>query len=320
MPTPLDVRDLAKAEVHVHLEGCFSQRDLGILATKYNEPLPRPIGQLFDFTSFDQFLDFLSWSCGLLRCADDVAKAAYAYTCRAAASGVLMADIIVNPTHWAAWRGDLRGLIEALDRGFTDAESDGLPTVGLCISILRMQTASEAAQLVDELIAMRHPRVLALSIDGNEALSGRTGSRFADAFQRAGKAGLRRTVHAGESSGPDGIRDALELLGADRIDHGVRAVEEPALVAELAERGVPLGVCPSSNLTMGLFTSLAEHPLETLRRAGVRVTVNSDDPGFLDIDLSGEYERVIAAFDWSPETVRTVAQTSIDACFMNDRR
>jgi len=314
------LRLLPKAEVHVHLEGCFSPSDLASLAEQHNEPLPRPVEQLFDFAGFDEFLEFLSWSCGLLRTVDDVAAAAYSYASRATASAVVIADIIVNPTHWASWRGDLAGLIGALDQGFSAAEVDGLASVGLCISILRMQTAAEAIQLVDELVVVGHPRVVALSIDANEALSGRTGSRFADAFQRASKSGLNRTVHAGESSGPEGIRDALDLLGADRLDHGVRAIEDPSLIAELVDRGIPLGICPSSNLTLGVFPSWQQHPLDALRLAGVRVSVNNDDPGFLAIDLAGEYERSAATYGSSDGTLRAVAATSLDVCFMNNRR
>ena len=109
-------------------------------------------------------------------------------------------------------------MIDALDKGFAAAEQDGLPRVGLCISLLRTQIRDEAAELVDLLVSYRHPRVVALSIDGNEAAAGRTGPRFAEAFRRAGAAGLRRTVHAGESSGPEGVRDAIELAwrGPDR--------------------------------------------------------------------------------------------------------
>ena len=127
-------------------------------------------------------------------------------------------------------------------RASAAAEQDGLPPANLCISLLRTQTADEAAELVDRLIEWRHPRVVALSIDGNEAAAGRTGPRFTDAFRRAGAAGLRRTVHAGELSGPEGVRDAIELLGADRIDHGVRAIEDETVVALLAERRIPLGI------------------------------------------------------------------------------
>jgi adenosine deaminase len=122
-------------------------------------------------------------------------------------------------------------------------------------------------------------------------------------------------VHAGESSGPEGVRDALDLLGADRIDHGVRAIDDPALVAELAERRIPLGVCPSSNLTLGIYPSLDQHPLDALLRAGVAVSVNTDDPGFLGIDLVSEYERCVAAFGWDDDTVAEVARTSLAACF-----
>ncbi len=311
------IRAISKAEVHVHLEGCFSAADLAAKARHYGEPLPRSVDELFRFSGFDDFLDFLSWSCGLLRTADDVARAAYSYAERAAASGVVCADLIVNPTHWADWRTNLGGLIGALDRGLADAEQDGLTTVGLCISIFRLQTAEEAGQLVDELIRLRHPRVVGLSIDGNEALSGRTGSRFADAFASAGRAGLKRTVHAGETSGPEGVRDALDLLGADRIDHGIRAIEDPSLVARLADSGVSLGICPTSNVTLRIVASLHEHPIELLRQAGVRVTVNSDDPGLLGIDLVGEYRRLVDTFGWSEEVVNAVAGTSLDVCFSN---
>lgn len=320
MPDRATIAALPKAEVHVHLEGCFEVTDLVALAAAHGEPLPRPPERLFEFTSFDAFLDFLSWSCSLVRTPDQVHAAAYRYAQRAGRAGVVAADLIVNPTHWHPWHHDLAGWIAALDAGFTAAETDGLPPVGLCISLLRQQTAAEAAELVDLLVALDHPRVVALSVDGNEAVAGRTGPRFADAFTRAGAAGLGRTVHAGESSGPDGVRDALHLLGADRLDHGVRAVEDPALVAELAERRIPLGVCPSSNVTLGIAPSVAEHPIEPLRRAGVAVSVNTDDPAFLGNELVGEYALCADAFGWDDATVATVAATSLEACFIAARR
>jgi adenosine deaminase len=123
------------------------------------------------------------------------------------------------------------------------------------------------------------------------------------------------TVHAGESSGPEGVWDAVELLGADRIDHGVRAIEDPKLVATLAQRRIPLGVCPTSNLKLGVYGSMEEHPIERLRRAGVLVSVNTDDPVLLGTTLEREYELCQAAFDWPDEVVKTLARTSIDASF-----
>jgi adenosine deaminase len=158
---------------------------------------------------------------------------------------------------------------------------------------------------------------VALSIDGNEAAAGRTGPRFAQAFKRAGAAGLRRTVHAGESSGPEGVRDAIELLGADRIDHGVRAIEDPDLVGLLADRRIPLGICPTSNLTLGVYATIEDHPIDRLRRAGVVVSINTDDPVLLGASLEGEYALCSQAFGWSDADLRGLARNSIDASFAN---
>jgi adenosine deaminase len=312
------LRALPKAEVHVHLEGCFSADLLEQWAGKFGELMPRPRETLFRFEGLADFLQFLDWACGLVRTREELAEAAYAFSRRLADSGVGYGDLIFNPTHWKPWHGRLREMIDALDAGFRAAEQDGLPPVGLCVSLLRTQSADAAAELVDTLVALRRPRVVALSIDGNEAAAGRTGPRFAEAFRRAGAAGLKRTVHAGESSGPEGVRDAIELLGADRIDHGVRAIEDAAVVALLVDRRIPLGICPTSNLVLGVYPSIEEHPIERLRRAGVLVSVNTDDPALLGTRLEQEFAICTRAFDWSDAELRAVAQTSIDACFAGE--
>ncbi len=307
---------LPKAEIHVHLEGTFEVDDMVRLASEAGSPLPKSRDQLLRFDGgLGEFLQFLDWVCGLVRTREQLADLARRFAHRLAASGTRYADAIINPTHWPGWSKRIPQLIDSLDAGFTEAEQAGLPPVGLCISLLRTQTADEAMELVDLLAALHHPRVVALSIDGNEAAAGRTGPRFADAFRRAGATGLKRTVHAGESSGPEGVRDAVELLGADRIDHGVRAIEDASVVALLAERRIPLGICPSSNLTLGLYRSLAEHPIDRLRRAGVAVSINTDDPALLEVALEDEYAACAAAFDWSDEDVRGIARTSIEASF-----
>jgi adenosine deaminase len=313
-----DLRALPKAEIHIHLEGCFATETIVQLARENGVVLPRPEDRLLEFTGLADFLEFLDFICGLSQSREQLATAAYAFARRMADSGVGYADLIVNPTHWSAWRGNLAGLIDGLDAGLAAAEQDGLPPVGLCISLLRQQTATEAVEVVDELIRLKHPRVVALSVDGNEAAAGRTGTKFAEAFQRAGKAGLKRTAHAGESSGAEGVRDAVFLLGADRIDHGVRAIEDEELVKILADRQIALGVCPTSNLTLGLYKDLKEHPIDRLRRAGVPVSINTDDPALLRLDLPTEYARTAEAFAWDRETVRSIAETSIRASFANE--
>ena len=309
------VRALPKAEVHVHLEGCFEPADVEALARWAGEPIRH-----LDVTGSDLsvFLEVLDWTCGLVRTPEQLARAAYRFAEREAHNGVAYADLIVNPTHWSTWRNRLDAFVDALDAGFREAEEDGLPPTGVCISLLRQQSPAEALELVEWLIARQHPRVVALSIDGNEAAAGRTGPGFADAFRRAAEAGLHRTVHAGESSGPEGVRDALEYLLAERIDHGVRAIEDSDLVRELADRRIPLNVCPGSNVLLGRYPDRSHHPLEDLRAAGVRVSINTDDPALMGHSLVSEYVETAAAYGWTLETLREVAHTSVEAAFCRE--
>ena len=192
------LKTLPKAEVHVHLEGSLDIDEVVALAQSAGTSLPRPRDQLLAFSGLTDFLHFLDWMCGVYETPDQISAAAYSFARRMQRSGAQYADIIVNPTHWPHWRRNLSGFISALDSGFAAAEHDGLPPVGLCVSLLRQQSADEAIELVEALTANRHPRVVALSVDGNEKLAGRTGPRFSDAFRRAGAKGLKRTVHAGE--------------------------------------------------------------------------------------------------------------------------
>jgi adenosine deaminase len=312
------LRRLPKAEVHVHLEGCFEASLLESWARRYAVALPRPVERLFEFQGLADFLNFLDWACGLVRTKEELHELAYSFARRVGSSGAGYADAIFNPTHWGSWQARLPEMLDALDAGFAAAEQDGLPRVGLCVSLLRTQSSEAAVQLVEQLTAWRHPRVVALSIDGNEAAAGRTGPRFAEAFKRAAAAGLRRTVHAGESSGPEGVRDAIELLLADRIDHGVRAIEDPAVVGLLIDRQIPIGVCPSSNILLRVYPSLDQHPVERLRQLGVRVSINTDDPELLQTSLEREYALCVDAFGWDDDVLREVARTSIDASFAEE--
>ena len=311
------LKSLPKAEVHLHLEGCFEATVIEQWARREGVALPRPREDLFRFSGLSDFLGFLDLACGLASTKERLVELSYGLSQRLAESGTGYADVIFNPTHWHAWHGRLGDMLDAIDAGFKEAEQDGLPPVGLCVSLLRTQSADAAIELVETLASMRHPRVVALSVDGNEATAGRTGPRFTEAFRRAGEAGFRRTVHAGESSGPQGVWDAVELLGADRIDHGVRAIEDAALVGMLVDRQIPLGICPTSNLVLGVYPAIAEHPIERLRAAGVLVSVNTDDPALLGASLIGEYSLCRQAFGWTDAMTRAVARTSIDASFAN---
>lgn len=314
-PAPTDLtwyQGLPKAEVHVHLEGCIPVDVLELAAGRAGTEVPTWSA---DTDGLSGFLAYLDRSCRLITDAGLVELLGYRFGERLSVDGTHYADLIWNPTHWPAWSGRIEEFVEALHKGASAAEADGHPPMALCPSIKRNQSGTDALALVDLLASMQHPRVVGLSIDGDEAATGPTGERFAPAYARAAEVGLRRTVHAGESSGPDGVRDAMTLLGAERIDHGVRAVEDDELVAELAQRRLPLGQCRTSNVTLGLFATGADHPFDRLRQAGVAVSLNTDDPEILGLTLATEYRDAAATYGWSVETVAEVAQTSIDACF-----
>ncbi|MEX2267875.1 MAG: adenosine deaminase [Acidimicrobiia bacterium] len=242
---------------------------------------------------------------------------AYDFAARAHRDGTHYAEVIVNPTHWRAW--DLRELVAALSAGFDRAVADGLAECHLVLSLSREQSGDDALALARWMAEQRPPRVVGLSIDGNEAHVGRTGERFAPAFQLARAEGFGCVAHAGESSGPEGVVDALDLLHVDRIDHGVRAVEDPALVGRLAEVGVPLDVCLSSNLTI-MYGTFERHPIQRLLDAGVQVTLNTDDPAFLSVDLTGEYWLAANQLGWTLADAAARVRTAIDAAFCAPER
>jgi adenosine deaminase len=328
MPEPIErswIVALPKAEVHLHLEGCVDPRLLDAAARRQAVPpspeagpdgaRPGP-GRI---TNLAQLLSYLDWSCALIDRADDLAAIAHGACHRATGSGARHIDVIVNPTHWPHWRGRLDAMVDALDGGFARAEAEGLATAVLCLSVKRTQTEAEALGLVDWMLDRRHPRVGALSIDGDET-NGSHNERFAEAFARAEGGGLRRCAHAGESSGPDGVREAVDVLGAERIDHGIRAVEDSALVADLARRSIPLDICPTSNTVLGIVPGLDGHPVDKLRRQGVKVSLNTDDPVLYGIDVAGEYAQCAQTFAWGHDELISIARTSIESCFAQESR
>jgi adenosine deaminase len=314
------IRSLPKAEVHVHLEGCVPAVTIGFDDPSRAGVALDPTTGAPSFSGLADFLDYLDRSCALVTEGDQLQSIAHALTERAARDGVLHTDVIFNPTHWPAWRDDLGTFVAHLDAGLAAGEADFGVTAALCLSLTRTQPPADSVALVDWLLDARPERIVALSVDGNEAAAGPTGERFAPLFARARTAGLRTCAHAGESSGPDGVREAIELLGAERIDHGIRSVEDPLLVATLARTGVPLDVCPTSNVRLGVAPSIAAHPVERLRRAGVRVSVNTDDPLLFGTTMTAEYDVCAQSFDWDHGVLAQIARTSIESCFAAPER
>jgi adenosine deaminase len=321
------IRAMPKAEVHIHLEGAIELSDLLTLAAETGSPLPGPAATLFDIGTHVQpaapselsaYLRFLDWEGSLHHTHEQVVRTAYRFAARQSASGILYTDVIVNPTHWGDWNARLLDLLAALREGFDAAEADRLCAVNVCVSLDRGQSQSEAVALATLLVTRRPGRVVALSVDGDERVSGRTGAKFAEAFDIARRGDLHRTVHAGESSGPEGIWDAITLLHADRIDHGVEAVSDERLMDHLAQSGIPVGVCPTSNLTLGLAEDIDSHPVRHLLDRGVTVTINTDDPAPLGTRLEAEWWMCADAFGWDFSRVTDLARTSFAASYADE--
>jgi adenosine deaminase len=305
---------LPKVELHVHLEGTIGGARIAELAARAGTPLPRPAARIFDTHDLSELLALLDWIGSLVTTVDIASEIAHDFAMRAHADGTLYAEVIVNPSHWAL---PLPELLAGVADGFDRAAAEGLADCRILVSFLRRQSAAEAEAIATHLVEHAPCRVVGLSVDGDERASGRTAPRFARAYRIAGEAGFGRTAHAGESSGPEGVRDALDVLEVDRIDHGVRAAEDPRLVARLADEGVTLNVCLTSNCRH-LSWSLTEHPIRALLDAGVRCTLNTDDPAPLGCSLVSEYRTAADALGWGLADLAAMVRRAVPAAFCDD--
>lgn len=310
--TPEAIRALPKLELHIHLEGSITLPRIVELAALAGQPLKRPVNRLFRTRTLDEFLANLDWVCSLVRSEALAHAIAMDFARYAASEGIVYAEVIVNPTHWQGMQTDR--LLGAICTAFDEAHAQGLCDLRLLPSVLRQQSLDEAQQLVDVMHALAHPRIAGLSVDGNQARAVDSSERLAPAFARAASLGFGRTVHAGESSGPEGVAAAIDLLGANRIDHGVRAVEDPALVARLAAAQVTLNVCVSSNCHL-LYPDIDAHPLQQFIAAGVRCTLNTDDPVVLGTTLCQELHWAATALGWDMPTLAGLQRNAIAAAF-----
>lgn len=314
-PISEQIRAVPKIELHIHLEGTFRPERVAELAAIAGEEPPRPVDRLFEVDNLADFLETLDWVCGLVRDEPTAEQVAYDFAAYAHDQGIVYAEVIVNPTHWSGL--DTAELFTACARGFDRAQADGLGDFRLLPSILRQQSEQEARQLVQWIEGAGLERIVGLSIDGNEEAAGRTGPRFAPAYADAARIGLGLTAHAGESSGAEGVRDAIELLGVSRIDHGVRCLEDSAVLDLVQEREITLNVCLTSNCTL-LYSSLDDHPIRELAAAGVRFTINTDDPETLGISLCSELRLAADHLGWSLGDLLAAQHRAIDAAFCSD--
>ncbi|MFC9786180.1 adenosine deaminase [Rhodococcus sp. NPDC127528] len=314
MPTPL-------AELHMHIEGSLEPELIFELAQRNKVDLPyRDLDDLrsrYEFTDLQSFLDLYFANMTVLHTAQDFADLARAYFARAAEGGVRHAEIFFNPQAHTARGVPLPAVLEGLADAVRSSESEFGVSSDLIAAVLRDRPVPEAEAMLDEVLRLEVP-VLGLGLDSAEA--GYPPSLFVDVFERARANGLRTVAHAGEEGPPDYIRQALDLLRVERIDHGVRCLEDEELVARLVEEQVPLTVCPLSNVRLRVVENLAQHPLRRMLEAGLLVTVNSDDPAYFGGYVDDNFARLQAELGLTDAERETLARNSIHASFASDER
>ena len=285
-----------KIELHVHLEGTVRPATLREIAKRNDYALPDDLEALYAFRDFRHFIEVFELTAGALEHGDDFRRVVVDYAAEAAAHGAVYLEAIFAP---GLWRGlDTDEVFSGYCDGAAQAYAEHGVEVRLTPDIPTVYSPQEAETVARHAVSYRDRGVVGLGVGGLEYPC----EPFARAFAVAREGGVGSAPHAGELAGAETVRAALEILGADRIRHGIRAVDDPGLVRELAARGTVLDVCPLSNLRTGAVPSLAEHPLPLLAAAGVRCSISTDDPAMFDTDLTRDYDAAVS-LGLSPRTI-----------------
>ena len=317
----VSAHSLPKAELHLHIEGSLEPELVFELAERNGVVLPwsdvTQLRGLYDFENLGQFLDLYYQCMAVLRTADDFRLLAQRYFERAAADGVCHAELFFDPQAHTSRGVDINDVIDGLLAGLAWAKDSLGITGGLILCFLRDVSVDSAAQTLESVVH-RVDDLLGVGLDSAEV--GFPPELFTGVFDRARDLGLRLVSHAGEEGGPEYVWQALNLLGVERVDHGVRSIEDPGLVSYLVEHEVPLTVCPLSNQRLQVTPDLADHPLKKLLDAGVVATVNSDDPAYFGGYVGENYTRIAEALNLSDTELVTLARNSIVASFASEDR
>jgi adenosine deaminase len=307
-----------KAELHVHLEGTAPPELVTRIAARNGLPVPEQMlgsDGRFRYTDFLDFLRTYDLAASVIRTGEDYRDITYEYLCSCAREGAIYTELTASPDHAALVGLSDEEHWDGIARGIDDARRDTGIEGRILISAVRNFGVEQALRVARHAAEHPHPYVVGFSMAGDEA--GYPAHDFVEVFAIAAGAGLGCTIHAGEWAGAESVRAALELP-VTRISHGVRAIEDPSLVSELAARGIVLECCPTSNVVLGVFPSYEEHPLPALRDAGIRVTLGSDDPPYFGATIGGEYEVCAERMGFDDDELREITRTAIDAAFCDD--
>jgi adenosine deaminase len=304
-----------KAELHVHLEGTAPPDLVRRIAARNGLEVPEGVFATPDRFRWRDFLDFLNTydlAASVIRTPEDYRDITSEYLASCAAEGAVYVEVTASPDHARLVGLSASDMVAGVAAGIDDARAAHGIEARILLTAIRNFGVDQALRVVADAVGGPHPYVVGINLAGDEA--GYPPEPFAEAYAIAAGAGLGCTVHAGEWAGAESVRGALELP-VTRISHGVRAIEDPGLVAELASRGIVLECCPTSNVALGVFPSYEAHPLPALREAGVRVTLGSDDPPYFGASVGGEYAVARERFGWDDAALTELTRTAVAASF-----
>jgi len=315
------IEGMPKAELHLHIEGSFEPELMFAIAARNGVALKydsvEALRGAYAFTRLQDFLDIYYQGMSVLLRERDFYDLTWAYLERVAAQNVIHTEIFFDPQgHTArgvAFETALDGIWRALDDG---ARKLGI-TSRLIMCFLRHLDEADALETLDRAMAHRD-RIAGVGLDSSEL--GHPPSKFTEAFRRAREAGFRLVAHAGEEGPAEYVREALDILHIERIDHGNRALDDEALVARIAAEGIALTVCPLSNLRLRVVEDLRRHPLREMLARGLKATVNSDDPAYFGGYMSENFLAVQEALDLTRDEIAALARNAFEASFADDAR
>lgn len=324
MATRGDFDRLPKVELHCHIEGTMRPATFVELARANGVPLPTSDPtELYRYESLDGFLRVFWLVQSTIACREDWARLAYESVIDGAEHGLIHREAFFTPARHLANGQDLAAIVAGLDEGLAAAEAETGATCLLIADMDRSFGPATGLALVERLAALRRAavtgidRVVGVGMDSTER--GIDPASYRPAFEAARAAGFRLTAHQGENSPAAAIAACIDLLGVERIDHGLSIMEDAGLVARVAAAGIPLTVCPTSNvLVANAFDRLEDHVYPQMRHAGLLATLNTDDPALIDLDLGTEYSSVADAFGWGWQEMVAISLDGIDACWLDD--
>jgi adenosine deaminase len=316
---------LPKVELHCHVEGTMRPATVAELAATHGIALPTDDPtDLYRYGNLGEFLSVFWLVQSTLADKEAWSRLAHESIVDGAAHGLVHRETFFTPARHLTTGQSLADIVAGLDEGLATAERETGVTARLIFDIDRDFGADVALDHVEQLVALRRAgapgieRVIGVGMDSTEL--GVDPASFAESFRTAGAAGLRLTGHQGENSPAATAARAVDVLGLERLDHGFSVMEDPDLVARLADRRLPFTLCPNANVRINpdLFTEVAQHPFDAMRDAGLLVTLNTDDPALIDLDLTQEFRLTADAFGYSWDDLVEFSTNAVEACWLED--